>query len=75
MPGVKFDPFNQELKWEDVFNFLFVLQQTGVTNMLGAAPYLVKQFEDDYLKLPEAREWLMYWMENYETLEEELGYA
>lgn len=35
----------QEYDREEVFEFLDLVQRTGVTNMLGASPYLQQHFE------------------------------
>ena len=36
---------NQEI--QDVFSYLDILKDSGVTNMFGATPYLVDQFDLD----------------------------
>ena len=43
--------------------FLKDLRDSGVTNMFGAAPYLVEQFPE--LDLPQAKEILSRWMSNF----------
>ena len=52
------------------FQYLFRLQASGRTNMFGAAQYLVSERDLDKAT---AKEVLLYWMENYETLAKELG--
>jgi len=52
---------DMELKSE-VFEFLMDLRDSGVVNMLGATRYLVQEFGFTHAV---AREWLVYWMENY----------
>ena len=42
--------------------FLENLRKSGVTNMYGAAPYLMEEFD---LSKHEAREILTDWMKNY----------
>ena len=42
--------------------YLEALRQSGVTNMYGAAPYLVSHFG---VSLREARDILLDWMKNY----------
>ena len=42
------------------FIFLDILQESGVTNMLGAAPYLMDEFHIEEKR--EAREILTKWM-------------
>ena len=48
--------------YKKYFDYLEALRQTGVTNMFGAAPYLVEMFGVDK---KEARTILMKWMESY----------
>jgi hypothetical protein len=43
--------------------YLDSLRASGVTNMLGAAPYLIWRFPD--LNQKEAREILKQWMETF----------
>ena len=50
-----------------VYKFLMVLQDIGETNMFGAAPYIVRRFK---LTLEKADEYLLYFMKNYEKVEE-----
>lgn len=52
------------------FKYLYRLQRSGKTNMVGATPYLQQQFG---LDKTEAREILMFWMENYEFIAAELN--
>ena len=42
--------------------FLENLRRSGVTNMFGAAPYLMDEFDLDY---NEAKKILVDWMKNY----------
>lgn len=51
-------------KEEKYFDYLYALRKTGVTNMFGAAPYLVKAFPE--LKLDDARIVLHHWMHNFD---------
>jgi len=46
----------------EVYEYLDVLRESGVTNMFGAAPYLQKKFG---FERNEAREWLSSWMRDY----------
>jgi len=50
-----------------IYKFLMELQESGVTNMFGAAPYLIGRFK---LTLKKADEYLDYFLENYEKVEE-----
>ncbi len=52
------------------FLYLFRLQASGRTNMYGAASYLVSERD---LGRDTAKEVLLYWMKNYETIAKELG--
>jgi hypothetical protein len=47
---------------EEVFEYLDMLRKTGVTNMFGATPYIVKEFD---IPTKEARELLMKWMKRW----------
>jgi hypothetical protein len=50
-----------------IYKFLMELQESGKTNMFGAAPYIVRRFK---LTLKKADEYLLYFLENYEKVEE-----
>ena len=50
------------------WNFLEELRRSGVTNMYGAAPYLVERFDVDKY---EARKILADWMNNYDPADYE----
>lgn len=54
-----------------VFSYLFTLQESGVTNMLGASTYIKNTFTD--LSINECDALLTTWMENYETIKNELN--
>lgn len=54
----------------EYFKYLFDLQQSGRTNMFGAAPFLEDAFDLDKRK---AKDVLLYWMENYESIAKELN--
>ena len=47
---------------DEVYTFLDVLRESGVTNMFGATPYLVAEFGFDK---KEARQWLSSWMKDF----------
>lgn len=57
------------MKNDKYFQYLFKLQESGRTNMFGAAPYLQKAYG---LDKTEAKNVLLEWMENYETIAERL---
>ena len=48
---------------QDYFDYLVELQQSGETNMLGAAPYLEDKF---WLEPSEAKEVLKLWIKSFE---------
>jgi hypothetical protein len=47
----------------EYFDYLDALRESGVTNMFGAVPYLLDQFEE--LTKMEAQRILINWMETY----------
>lgn len=47
----------------EVFTYLEALRKSGVTNMLGATPYLQKHFSMTDL---EATDWLLKWIYSFE---------
>ena len=53
---------DHEAKRQYYWNYLEELRRSGVTNMYGAAPYLMEEFD---LDKNEAREILADWMKNY----------
>ena len=52
------------MKEEEYFAYLESLRDSGVTNMFGAAPFLMHQFG---LSKQEAREVLLEWMNSYRS--------
>ena len=48
----------------EMFEYLDTLRESGVTNMFGAAPYLVQAFDIDR---KEARTVLSEWMNQYQA--------
>lgn len=55
---------------EESFRYLFELQESGETNMFGAAPYLQRETG---INKNLAKEILLYWMENYDDIAQYLG--
>ena len=53
-------------EWEDYYQLLETIRQSGITNMYGAAPYL-KEFYPE-LSIKEAQNILVNWMKNYDEL-------
>ena len=49
---------NKEIE-SDVFNFIDELRESGVTNMFGATPYIVDEYDIDSIT---AKKWLLLWM-------------
>lgn len=56
----------------EYFQFLEKLRKSGVTNMFGAVPYLVEEFD---LEENEAKNILLFWMENYTELAKGYGWT
>jgi len=50
---------------DEHLDFLDALRESGVTNMFGAAPYLVDEFPE--LDIRQARKILMYWMDTFSS--------
>lgn len=50
-------------KENEVFEFLDELRETGVTNMFGAAPYIVEEF---FVSKSDSHKLLARWMETFE---------
>lgn len=46
--------------------FLFDLQESGITNMFGAVPFIMDEFPA--LGRDEASRYLRYWMDHYREL-------
>jgi hypothetical protein len=63
---------NVNIKVRAYYRYLFALQQSGATNMYGAASYLQDQFGLDKY---EARQIVSTWMEHYEELAVDLNIA
>jgi len=57
-------------KDERFYRYLYQLQRSGITNMMGAAPYLQSHFG---LDKNTAREILQTWMNKYEEIAKELN--
>ena len=57
-------------EWKEHFIFLGMLRESGVTNMLGASPYLVKHCDLDRRT---AKKVLINWLENYDKISKELN--
>ena len=57
-------PIKEE--WEDYYQMLENIRQSGITNMFGASP-LLKEFCPE-LSLKEAQAILVNWMRNYDEL-------
>lgn len=50
------------VKQKDVFNYLDMLRDSGITNMLGATPYIQERFG---IGEKEARDYLVAWIESF----------
>lgn len=51
-----------ELATDEVLEWIDDLRESGVTNMLGAAPYIENEFDMD---IKDARNVLSYWMHTF----------
>ena len=56
------DEQNQNIQEQDVFRYLDNLRESGDTNMFGAVPYIVKDFE---MTKYDANRFLVKWMETF----------
>jgi len=63
----------QNDKEHQVFMYLFELQESGVTNMFGAAAYIIRQPQFNDISLTEAEMYVNKWMMNYEAIKAELA--
>ena len=63
---------NTNIQDRAYYRYLFALQESGVTNMYGAAPYPQDRFGLDKY---EARQIVSTWMEHYEQLAVDLNIA
>tara|TARA_R100000995_G_scaffold35555_1_gene16283 strand:- start:36480 stop:36704 length:225 start_codon:yes stop_codon:yes gene_type:complete len=55
--------YNEE--WSGYYEYLEALRQSGITNMFGAAPFLMNGYG---MSEGEANNVLVSWMENYDAL-------
>ena len=55
-------PENSELTKKEVYGYLDELRFSGLTNMFGATPYIVKEFA---IEEKEAQQWLSEWMKDF----------
>jgi len=53
-----------------VFEYLFELQASGVTNMFGAAAYIIRQAQFSYLTIDKAEELVNRWMKNWQAIKD-----
>lgn len=58
--------------WEEYYQVLENIRQSGITNMFGAAPYL-KEFCPE-LSHKQAQAILVNWMHNYDELNNKYGW-
>lgn len=56
---------------DDIYQFLFDLQASGVTNMFGAVPYIQNEFKG--VSKARAQKVLMNWMVNYASIKARLS--
>jgi len=53
-----------------VFEYLFKLQESGMTNMFGAAAYIIRQAQFSYLTIDKAEELVNRWMTNWQAIKD-----
>jgi hypothetical protein len=56
---------------DEMFQYLFDLQESGITNMFGAGPYVEREFP--HLDKKEVRDVVLEWMKNYEEIHARMG--
>lgn len=56
-----------------VFEYLFELQESGVTNMFGAAAYIIRHPQFSMIKLTDAEMIVNKWMNNYDAIKAEIA--
>jgi hypothetical protein len=56
-----------------VFEYLFELQESGVTNMFGAAAYIIRHPQFTKIMLMDAEMMVNKWMNNYEAIKAEMA--
>ena len=56
---------------DEIFQYLFELQSSGVTNMFGAVPYAQEEFP--HLDKKEVKAIVMEWMKNYSEIHDRMG--
>ena len=64
------NPIREE--WEEYYQVLENIRQSGITNMFGAAPYL-KEFCPE-LSHKESQAVLVNWIRNYDELNKKYGW-
>lgn len=52
-------------EWKEYYLYLEELRKSGVTNMFGAVPYLMDEFDIDEKS---AKDILLNWMKNYKEI-------
>lgn len=57
---------------DDIFEFLFDLRDSGVTNMFGSGSYVKEEFP--LLTRKQVQEVVLEWMNNFEELRQRMGY-
>lgn len=55
----------------EYYEYLENLRESGVTNMYGAVPYIIEEFEISRL---EASKIVSEWMDNYKEIKEHLSH-
>ena len=60
-----------EKEWENYYQFLENIRQSGICNMWGATPYIMDAF---HLNYEDAATVLCNWIQNYEELNKKYGW-
>ncbi len=71
MSEVQKPDFVDDRTLEEYLDYLDFLRETGVTNMFGAAPYLMAEYPD--LNQYQARAIVSYWMATFSERHNEVG--
>jgi hypothetical protein len=59
-----------DISQEEISKYLNELRKSGVTNMFGATPYIVREFN---ISEEDAKKALMYWMKNFKRNESKIN--
>lgn len=57
---------------QKIFKFLVELRDSGRTNMWGATPYIMDEFD---MEMKEAGEWLLKWIRTFDVFKNQERYV